>query len=68
MSAILGPATCADLKCETTVALNDKADNKLKWTYYQALSKSPKRANSNYRKNVSAEQLFVHRSLAWRGL
>jgi hypothetical protein len=53
-------------ECETAVTLNDKRTTNESGQTHHALSKSPKRANSNYRKtSVLSSSLFtvrVHRS------
>ena len=55
-------------ECETAVTLNEKADNKLKWTDSPSAVQVAEASELKLPQDVSAEQLFVHRSLAWRGL
>jgi transcription elongation factor Elf1 len=51
-------------ECETAVTLNDKADNKLKWTDSPRAVQVAEASELKLSQDVSAEQLFVHRSRA----
>jgi hypothetical protein len=55
-------------ECETAVTLNDKADNKLKWTASPGAAQVAEAIELKLHQDVSAEQLFVYRSRATPGL
>ena len=48
-------------ECETTVTLNDKADNKLKWTESPGAVRVAEAIEPKLPQDVSAEQFFVYR-------
>jgi hypothetical protein len=62
------PCDVCGFECETAVTLNDKADNKLKWTDSPRTVQVAEGIELKLPQDVSAEQLLVYRSLAWLGL